>query len=175
MPTVEPVEEPQGAVAAEVGVENVDEGEEDAHVLFGAGPAMAVELGHGTNVGGSVFAAYVVAPRWLEVEAAAFAEEGPEGSLFPLVLLAKKPFEVSRLVELFIGIGPELVLIPSREPGGHGDVELGGEAVAGTYLFFSPHVGASVEVALGGVQGEVDGHAETLIETGGSGRLVFRY
>lgn len=179
MSSGEPLEDLPSEVAAEHEVAAVEDHaelhEEHAHVLFGAGPAVTLELGHGTLAGVGVFGSYVVVPGWLEVEGAALVEGGHEGSLVPVVLLLKKPFEVSHAVEPFIGVGPELIVVPAHGEGGPVVVELGGEAVVGTYVFFSRHVGASVEATFGGVRADEEGHPVALLEAGGAGRVVLRY
>ena len=92
--------------------------------------------------GGSLFVEWEAVQSWFELELglAALAAEG--GVEVPIDLLFKKPFRLSRRVELMVGLGPGLVIY-RRTPN---DGEFFALEVAADFMFWlAPRVGFWVE------------------------------
>lgn len=113
----------------------------------------------GTHAVGGLFGAWIVSEQWLEVELAV-KNVSAEPTSDVAVLLAKKPFHVSHAVHPFVGVGPSMSVLLEEE---HTTVHPGFEAVVGTYVWGTPHLGVTIEVSEGAVA--EDG---LVWETGGS-------
>ena len=111
--------------------------------IVGAGGAFELEItGASVHGGGSLFLEWEAIDKWLELELgiAGLAAEG--GVEVPIDLLVKKPFRLSRRVELMVGLGPELVLY-RRTPK---DGEFFALEVAADFMFWlSPRTGLWLE------------------------------
>ncbi|MGB1016197.1 MAG: hypothetical protein ACPG4T_18825 [Nannocystaceae bacterium] len=88
-----------------------------------------------------------VIPNWLEIELAAGVLAYPEGALFPIDLLFKKPFHIHHKFTPYIAVGPslEVILAASREvlPGVGGRV--------GAYIWLTKHFGFDIEAGYNSV------------------------
>jgi hypothetical protein len=73
----------------------------------GAGEAVA---GGSFNAGGSAFLEWEAIDEWLELELGVAILSAEGGVEVPVGMLFKKPFRLSRRLELMVGLGPELVI-----------------------------------------------------------------
>ena len=102
-----------------------------------------MELAEGAfHSGANAFLEYEAIESWLELELeiSLLAAEG--GREVPIDLLVKKPFRLSRDIELMIGIGPEIVRVWGTEKNG---TFVGGELVFDFMFWPSRHVGLWIE------------------------------
>jgi hypothetical protein len=112
-------------------------------VIVGVGGAAELELGNaGLHPGLNVFIEYEAIENWLELEldVSLLAAEG--GLEIPVDLLIKKPFRLTRHLELMIGIGPQIVRVSGTEKNG---TFIGGEAVLDFMFWPTRHVGLWLE------------------------------
>jgi hypothetical protein len=63
----------------------------------------------GLNHGGTVGLEFTPIARWLEIEIGVSAVNHADGTEIPLDVLFKKPWDLSRGVEVMAGVGPELI------------------------------------------------------------------
>lgn len=121
------------------------------HLVVGAvGTALVAttfvpEIDNNGIAGGGIFAEYTVVPNWLAIELDVrllAAHEGTEfGGELPIDLLLKKPFELSEMLEAYIGIGATVV--PNLHGGDH---NAGIASVVGGYYWLSDHFALNAEL-----------------------------
>jgi hypothetical protein len=112
-------------------------------IIVGAGGAGEVEIAEGSlRTGGNVFVEWEAIAEWLELELGASLLAAEGGFELPVDLLFKKPFRVSRHVEVMIGLGPEVVHVSTPAKNG----TYAGVEFALDFMFWpSPRVGFWVE------------------------------
>jgi hypothetical protein len=83
--------------------------DDDHAVVFEIGAAGDWSSEEGANTGGTF--AFEVTPveHWLELEVGITAIRHRDGTEWPLDVLFKKPWRISRTFEFMIGIGPEVI------------------------------------------------------------------
>ncbi len=126
-----------------------EEGHHGPRFLFGIkGAAYGAFAGEEASLNPAlgVFVAGVLIPGHLELELDAKRVFAHEHASYPLALIAKKTFHVSRLAEPFVGFGPLIAFVPS-EHGLH--IFPGAEVVGGSYLWTGKRFGISLEATYG--------------------------
>jgi hypothetical protein len=63
----------------------------------------------GLNHGATAAVEFTPIARWLEIEIGASAVHHADGTEYPVDVLFKKPWDLSRRVELMAGVGPEVI------------------------------------------------------------------
>jgi hypothetical protein len=117
----------------------------DHTVIVGAGAAAELELGNaGLHPGLNVFIEYEAIENWLELELGVSVLAAEGGLEIPVDLLVKKPFRLTRHLELMIGIGPQIVRISGTDKNG---TFIGGELVFDFMFWPTRHVGLWLEPA----------------------------
>jgi hypothetical protein len=113
-------------------------GNEEHRIVLEIGPAISAGGSEGTRVGGSIAAEKTVVEDWLELELGISAVTGRGETEVGGSLLFKKPWQLTRRIELMIGVGPELV---------HADAGTRSGAIAVVDVMFWPgsNVGWYVE------------------------------
>ena len=92
---------------------------EDRTVIVGAGGTFDAEPREGTVSGGiNLMIELELIDNWLELELEGTLSWGDRGLEVPIALLFKKPFAVTRHIEIMLGLGPELVLSAGTISGG---------------------------------------------------------
>jgi hypothetical protein len=118
-------------------------GEPERTIIFGVGGVAEVELGDGSlHLGPNAFLEYEAVENWLELELSASVLAVNGGREVPIDLLFKKPFRLSRRLELMIGIGPQIVFVSGTEKNG---TFVSGEIALDFMFWPSRHVGFWVE------------------------------
>lgn len=126
------------------------EGDEEAFdhtIIIGLGGAGELELPEGSaHAGGSLFVEWEAIDRWLELELGASVLAAEGGVEVPIDLLFKKPFRLSRSIEVMVGLGPEVVRVstPAKKT-----TLIGVEFAVDFMLWPSQHVGLWVEPTYG--------------------------
>jgi hypothetical protein len=111
--------------------------------IVGAGGAFELELTErSVHGGGSLFLEWEAIDKWLELELGVSALAAEGGVEVPIDLLFKKPFRLSRRIELMVGLGPELVVY-RRTPKDGAFFAL--EVAADFMFWLSRHVGLWIE------------------------------
>src|SRR5258708_22628393 len=81
-------------------------------VIVGAGGAIERELSdRSTHAGANVFLEYEAIESWLELELGISWLAVPGGTELPIDLLVKKPFSLTRELEVMVGVGPQIVRV----------------------------------------------------------------
>lgn len=92
--------------------------------------------------GGGVMVERTVIEGWLEVELSVAAVSTDEGTAVPIDVLFKKSFELGRF-NPYVGVGPSISIDIAD---GEAHAAAGGAIAAGTYVWFSDHVGLDVDI-----------------------------
>jgi hypothetical protein len=101
-------------------VAHAGEGEYLEHtVIVGGGGAIERDLAErSTHAGANAFLEYEAIEGWLELELGISLLAIPGGTELPIDLLVKKPFSLTRHLELMIGVGPQIVRVFHPSEGG---------------------------------------------------------
>ena len=112
-------------------------------IIVGVGAATEIELADGAfHSGANAFLEYEAIEDWLELELGISLLAADGGHELPVDLLIKKPFRLSRGIELMIGIGPEIVYVSGSDKNG---TFFGGELVFDFMFWPSHHIGLWIE------------------------------
>ena len=112
-------------------------------IVVGVGGAVEEELtGGSVHSGANIFLEYKAIDHWLELELGVSVLPADGGHEVPIDFLFKKPFQLTRRLEVMLGFGPEVVNVSGTENSG---TFFGGEAVADFMFWPSRHVGLWVE------------------------------
>ena len=116
-------------------------------VIIGGGGAIERELGErSTHAGANVFLEYEAIQGWLELELGVSWLAVPGGTELPIDLLMKKPFSLTRELELMVGVGPQIVRVFHPNEGG---TFLGVEFALDFMYWPTRHVGLWLQPAYG--------------------------
>lgn len=117
----------------------------DHTVIVGAGGAAEMELGNAElHSGLNVFIEYEAIENWLELELGVSLLAAEGGREIPVDLLVKKPFRLTRHLELMVGVGPQIVRVSGTDKNG---TFFGGELVFDFMFWPTRQVGLWLEPA----------------------------
>jgi hypothetical protein len=86
---------------------------EEHTVVVGAGGTVEGEVRGGSLEGFNAMVEVEAIESWLELELEASIVSAEGGIELPIALLFKKPFRITRQVEVMLGFGPEMLLAPA--------------------------------------------------------------
>ncbi len=120
------------------------ENEELEHaIIIGLGGATEMELRGGSlHAGVNALVEYEAIANWLELELGLSILQAEGGREVPIDLLFKKPFRLTRRLELMIGVGPQIVRVSGTERKG---TFAGGELVFDFMFWPTHHLGLWLE------------------------------
>lgn len=125
------------------GMSNPESDELEHTIIFGLGGASEIELRGGSlHAGLNVFVEYEAIPNWVELELGASILAAEGGREVPIDLLIKKPFRLTRQLELMIGVGPQIVRVSGTDRNG---TFAGGELVFDLMFWPARHFGLWIE------------------------------